>query len=783
MEIKISVRDLVEFVYRSGSIDATYRVMRQENALQDGIRLHNHLQSIRKKESKLFNTEYIKEKSISFEYKILDFIFNIKGRIDGIIIGEKGIILEEIKSTSTPLKKIQEPTIIYLSQLRLYGYIYSLQNNLSKIDLHLTYISVQDEETKVFTYSEDLLTLEKYFKEIIDKYLLFASLEKEIKTNFLKSSKKIEFPFSSYRKNQYELMGSVYRTIQNKKTIFIEAPTGTGKTISTLFPSIKALEQGITKKIFYATAKTITRQVAVETIKTLNAKGLNMPTIILTAKDKSCPHDKPICSPDYCKYAKGHFDRVNNGLLDILKNEHLIDINVVKAYSEKHCLCPHEFALDITNFSYCIICDYNNLYNPTSKLQRYFNEGGDYTLLLDEAHNLHDRGLDMFTTSIDLLTIQNIKQKIGRYPKGKKYIKKIEEEFNIYKEALEPFETIVTTKLSPIIVNNLYELKQFLDDLIIDNMENSSELEEFIFLILDFLRIAELFSFNYKAIIERKQKNIIITLQCIDVAPFLTEINSLCKGIIYFSATLTPMNFYIKSYGGEEDCFTVKLSSPFDENNCLNIIDDTISTYYKNRATGYVDTSHKIYYATKNKVGNYFVFFNSYEHLNAVYEIFIKLYKTIIDADILVQDVGLQEHEKINFLNNFIHNPPKTKIAFLVLGGMFSEGIDLVGDRLIGVIIVGVGLPKISVKQEIMKDYYEEIDKGCGFDYAYTYKGLSKILQAMGRLIRCERDKGFILLIDTRYSKEQYLNLLPFNSYFVVKTKENIEGLLTKFWE
>ncbi len=782
MEIKISVRDLVEFIYRSGSIDATYRAQKEEKALQAGIRLHNKLQDQRKKESTIFNTVYEREKTIKFDYENLDFFFKISGRIDGVIFGEKDITLEEIKSTSVPLQKIETPSITYLAQLKMYGYMYAKENNLPYINLHLTYISVTDENTKVFTYKENIEDLEIFFKEIIDNYLLFANLEKDIKTRFDKSSKKIKFPFKAYRQNQYELMGSVYRTIQNKKTIFIEAPTGTGKTISTLFPSIKALEQNITKKIFYATAKTITRQVAIDTVNALSSQGLYMPTIILTAKDKSCPHDKPVCTPESCKYARGHFDRINKALLDIMENETIINTETVLKYSEKHQVCPHEYALDITNFCYLIICDYNNIYNPTSKLQRYFNEGGDYTLLFDEAHNLHDRGLDMFTASFSLDTLTSLKEKVGKYPKIKKVISNIENEFDIYKKKLAPFETIVVSSLPIVIANELYDLKKLLDDLIMDNLEPSSTIEEYIFLIIDFLRISELYSFNYKTIIERQRKSLTITLQCIDVAPFFKDTNSLCKGVVYFSATLTPLDFYKTNYGAVEDDFSVKLSTGFKEKNCLHLIDDSISTYFKTREKGYEPTAKKIHSAIKNKIGNYFVFFNSYEHLNFVLEIFNKLYG-IENYDIFVQETGLSEDEKEAFLNNFSPNPEKTKVAFLVLGGMFSEGIDLVGDRLIGVILVGVGLPKISVRQELMKDYYNEEVPNMGFDYAYTYKGIAKVLQGMGRLIRTETDTGFVLLIDNRYNTEKYLNLLPFNDYYIVKTTDHIEKLITSFWD
>ncbi len=784
MNIKISVRDLVEFVYRSGSIDATYRATKQEKAMQLGVQLHTKIQKQRKKESKLFNTKYEKERLIKYEHQKEGFIFNIKGRIDGVIFGEHSTTLEELKTTSKPLNLIEEPSKTYLAQLKMYGYMFLKETGANKIILHLTYINVLDESVKVFDYTVSLEDLEAFFNEVINLYLKFANLEKNILDDFLQSSKVLEFPHKEYRKNQYQLMGSIYRAIENKKNIFVEAPTGTGKTISTIFPSVKAIEQRKTTKIFYATAKTITRAVALETLHTLQNCGLNMPSIVLRAKDKNCILEKPNCSPEHCEYAKGHFDRVNNALYDIMSNEKIIDNETLMKYSISHKVCPHEFSLDITNFCYFIVCDYNNIYDPKSKMKRYFVDGGSYTLLFDEAHNLHDRAINMFSVTFSTLTLKNIKSHCLKSDVNtKKHIRKIESFFSNLKDKIEPFETIVNKELSQNLLYDVLDLKKSLDDMVEKNHENANVMVDYIFELLDFLRIGEFYGDNYKTIITRQQSNFTLTLQCIDVAPFLKEINSICDGVVYFSATLSPIDFYRESFGSYDDDYRVKLSSPFEEENCLYMIDDTISTYYKTRDRSIQSSAEKIYHSVKSKVGNYFVFFNSYEHLNQVLDMYKILYEDILDnINIVVQNTGLSEDEKEAFLENFKENPKKTTVAFLVLGGMFSEGIDLVGTRLIGVIVVGVGLPKISVERELMKDYYNEKSKNDGFDFAYTYNGIAKVLQSYGRLIRSNTDYGFVLLMDIRYNSDKYLKLLPFNNYYIVKRKEHIENLINDFW-
>ncbi len=782
MNIKISVRDLVEFVYRSGSIDASYHTRAQEKALQEGIRIHNKVQKQRAKESKLFNTVYEKEKTMKCKFEKEGFTFNIKGRIDGVIYGDNSLVIEELKSTSKHLKYIDEPSLTYLAQLKMYGYMFAKEHDLKKITLHLTYIYVHDESTKVFDYTEDFEVLEKFFIDVIDKYLVFAKLEQNILNTFLESSKKLSFPHKSYRKNQYQLMGSIYRTIESKKNIFVEAPTGTGKTISTIFPSIKAIENKLTSKVFYATAKTITRTVALESLNILKDLGLKMPSIILLSKEKSCPKDEVQCNPTYCEYAKGHFDRINDALLDIMSNETLINTSIVSRYAEKHKVCPYEFALDITNFCYFIVCDYNNVYNPKSMLKRYFTEGGNYSLLFDEAHNLHDRSLDMYSVTFSTETLKEIKLLcLGTDGRTIKLVNKVQKHFDAYNDLMEPFETIVKNDINQTFTDDLFYLKKKLDEMCELNHKNKNALIEKIFVLLDYLRIAELYSKNYKTLITRSKKQYTVTLQCLDASPFLSGINAICDGVVYFSATLTPIDFYRHCYGSLKDDYTVKLSSPFNEENCLYLIDDTISTYYKSRNKSIQNIAEKIYASTKEKVGNYFIFFNSYEHLNQVLE----MYNILFDdenTNIVVQSTGLTEKEKTDFLETFQYNPSKTTLAFLVLGGMFSEGIDLVGEKLIGVIVVGVGLPKISVERELMKDYYKDLGGESGFDYAYTYNGISKVLQGFGRLIRSDTDKGFVLLMDIRYNTKKYLDLLPFNNYYLVKRKDQIQNLIKDFW-
>ncbi len=783
-EHKLSVRELVEFVMRSGDIDESYSSQNLEEILQEGIRLHQYLQKKREQECKLYNAEYIKERNVKYEYKTENHSFFINGRIDGIISSENEIIVEEIKSTRKPVNKISLPATDYMAQLKVYAFFLCKELDIAVIKINLTYIEVDTLQTKIFEYIEDIKDLEQFFLDIIQKYEIFANLKKSLWHDMIKTGASIQFPYGNYRPSQYKLMQNIYKTIKNNSTIYVEAPTGTGKTISTIFPSIKALSSKEIEKVFYATAKTITRKVAIDTIKSLNCNGLKMSSIMLISKDKCCKKEIRNCTPEYCEYAKGHFDRVNDAILDIMENEIIIDPTVLDKYSVKHTVCPYEFALDISTFCFFIICDYNNVYEPRSKLIRFFDKGGNYTLLFDEAHNLDDRAIEMFSSEFNSSALVELRQNLPITAKKTIYsINKILKLFTQYKNQIDIGETIVQNTLLDNLYFDLLNLKKQLDKLIEEKKLKKDIVTDFIFYLLEFSTIIEHFGDNYKFIITRPANDeYIFRLQCLNAGPFINSINKSCKGVVYFSATLSPPTFYRDSYGGDSNDFCMRLENPFDQDNCLYLVDNSISTYYNSRQQSIPQISKKIHYATKNRVGNYFVFFSSYEHMEQVLQRFISDgYDNNID--IVKQTTGLTEDEKEQFVNQFTHKSDKSKIAFLVMGGMFSEGIDLFGDSLIGVIVVGVGLPKITVERNLMKDYYEEQKEGTGFSYAYTYKGLAKLEQSMGRLIRTETDKGFILLMDIRFGKSEYLDLLPFTEYYKVTTPNQISQVIIRFWE
>ncbi len=772
MKINISVREMIEFACRSGSIDSkitqTYLL---ERAVEGNI-VHKKVQKKREALALEENFIYQSELSLSLVFETNKKAINLQGRADGLIIKENYICIEELKSTRKRLEDIDVQKLHRL-QMEIYGYIYCITNGLDEIALALTYIDVETLEEKTFQYTKTQNELFLITKEVVDIFCEFLTLSEKCVKERNETIMEVEFPHGSYRKNQRDLMKSVYYAINEENNIFIEAPTGTGKTISTLFPTLKALGENKLDKIFYVTAKTITRQEAKKSLSLLENNGLKMRSIVLTAKDKICFLDERNCTPEGCPYANGHFDRVNPALLDIAENETIVEKEIVQKYAKKHQVCPHEFQLDTSYFCDVVIGDYNNVYNPSSKLIRYFTEGGNYVILLDEAHNLYDRACDMFSSFIESKRLEELYE-ITKGSKVSKNTRKIINELEKYKD-LENFETVSESEYPSHIINRVRGLQSLIkaEEELLQNKDVVNIYLE----LIDFIRIADLYSEGHTVTINRVYNNIKFKLLCLNPAEHIKAVNDSVKCVVYFSATLTPPNYFKEVYGGESQNFYYTIPSPFDYNNTKVLINTNVKTTYKHRSLYYEDIAKNIEAMVSSKVGNYFVFFSSYEYLNKVKDEFESLYTQF---ELLAQRQSMTDDERDQYLDNFKEIPSKTKIGFVVLGGIFGEGIDLIGDRLIGVCVVGVGLPMLTYERDLIKNSFEME----GYEYAYTYPGFNKIMQGVGRLIRTENDKGIILLLDERYGYKKYKDLYPisFTNAKYIRNSNEVKNQCIKFW-
>lgn len=783
-DIKISVRNLVEFVLRAGDLDM--RFMGSSRAVE-GTKAHQKIQKEnREKYSVIFGEEYFSEVSLKHSVLYNGGTIVIEGRADGILIKNKAVTIDEIKTVTKDIELLTEDyNNLHWAQAKCYAYIYAMQNDLALINVQLTYYEIDSEKSRQFIKAFSIGKLQEFFDEIISSYFIWANITSQWNEERDNTIKDLKFPFDNYREGQRELSVCVYKTVVEDKKIFLQAPTGIGKTISTLFPAVKAMGEGHTSKIFYLTAKTITRQVAEDAFVKMKANGLKFKTITITAKDKVCFSKGSACNPEQCKFAKGHFDRVNEALLDILKNEDTFSREIIEIYSNKYNVCPFEFSLDLTLWADCVICDYNYVFDPRVYLKRFFiDNNGDYTLLVDEAHNLVDRAREMFSSEIHKKPLLQLKRDIkGRDDKLYKVLNKLNSlmlnmkkmcnEDGYYKQNSEPVD----------IYNLLTRLTKILEVWLTKN-EKSETYDNFLelyFNSLSFIRIAEFFDDKYITYVESSSDDVVLKLFCLDPSKLLREASKRGKSVIYFSATLLPLLYFKEILGGESKDYHLTLNSPFDKNKLKVMLTKDVSTKYKYRENSYLKIVEYIYSVISSKNGNYMVFFPSYKYMEEVSNRFSEMYPHI---NVKIQTNFMTEDAREAFLQNFKCQSDESILGFGVLGGIFSEGIDLKGDRLIGAIIIGVGLPMICFEREIIKEYYDN-KSNCGYEYSYMYPGMNKVLQAAGRVIRTEEDRGTVLLIDDRFLHKRYRRLFPkeWDNYHITNSNTHAKKEVCEFWK
>lgn len=775
--IKTSVRGLVEFVLRSGDLVNTFTGSSRNT---DAIRAHQKIQKSSPK-------EYTPEVTLNYTVEDEDMILEINGRADGIIDNKDGIVIDEIKTTTAPLEFVDENyNELHWAQAKCYGYIYCKKNELNKIGVQLTYYQMDTKEIKRFLKNYTLGELEQFFNFVVEEYLVWA---KKLKNSYIKRDKSIEklqFPFKEYREGQRKLAVSVYRNVEEGKGMFIQAPTGIGKTIGTLFPSIKAIREGHITKIFYLTAKTITRTVAEESLQKMRKQGLKIKSVTLTAKDKICFKEERICDPEKCEFSKGYFDRLN-GARDEIFQEDNFSRGVIEKYAEKHKICPFEFSLELTNYVDCIICDYNYVFDPKVYLRGFLSEGNvESAFLIDEAHNLVDRAREMFSATINKKEILELKKickkdspdiskKLNKINSAMiSFRKKCEENNNQYVKSDKPEE------LGNLLREFVYHTERWLIENKNNEVEFKDRLLELYFNALSFIRVYDEYDERYITYAEKVYDDVNVKLFCLDPSKLLKEAMKRGKAFVAFSATLTPMNYFIDILGGDENSYRLKLKSPFKSENLCLLVDNKVSTKYNRREFTYLNIVEDVEEIIKGKIGNYIVFFPSYKYMNEVYSLFCDKNPKV---NVICQKIGMSEEEKEEFLQTFSKEAEEGIVGFAVMGGIFSEGIDLTGEKLIGTIIVGVGLPQICLERNIISEYFNNKNNR-GFEYAYIYPGMNKVMQAAGRVIRTEKDKGVVLLIDERFTYSSYKGLFPkeWEHYIICKNKVHVSKSLSEFW-
>lgn len=797
-QLNISVRELVEFIYKSGDIDDRIGGGVSTAAMEAGSAFHKKIQ---KAGGNLYHAEVPLAFCVSYD----EYDVAIDGRADGIIydlddnLEPMDITIDEIKGMYANVMDFTEPKEVHLAQALVYAYIVATDYDKADINVRITYGNLDNNDVNYFERSYTREDLDEFFIGLMDSFRPWSDYIYSHRKERDESTTDLEFPFE-YREGQRKLVRDVYKVISSEELLFINAPTGTGKTIATCYPSVMALGQKKAQRIFYLTAKTATSKVARDTFSILNKAGYKGKTLQITAKDKACILEKRSCNPVDCPAAKGHWDRVGDAIYDIITHETMIDRECILEYATKHNVCPFEFSLDVSYFVDHIICDYNYVFDPNVYLQRFFAAGrrADSIVLIDEAHNMVERAREMYSVTLikeEILQVKGIVKNTDK--KLATYLEKINKIMLAMKRACtgDRLDILDGDELSFAVLNAYGRFMQLFAKRI-NFGEEHDKCVDLYFKLRDYSNILEDFDFeHYRIYGEFVEGDFLVHIACMDPSDQLQRRIDKTVSTIYFSATLLPINYYKELLCTKEQPYAIYANSIFDVNKRLLLVANDVTSKYTRRGFEEYDRFARYISSIVNeRSGNYMVFCPSYAFIDNVVNAFSG-YEC--NGDILVQRPNMNEEQREEFLQAFEEvkdsqdgtleetgrQKARSLIGFCTLGGIFSEGIDLRNDTLIGVIIAGAGLPQVGNERTVMSEFFEAT-KGDGFNFAYLYPGMNKVIQAAGRLIRTEEDVGVIALLDERFNYTTYSRTFPREwANRVVTSVQDADKKVKEFWK
>ena len=777
--IQMAVRSFVEFLLQAGDIDNRIGKTMDTEAMAEGRRIHKKIQN-------RMGSEYQAEVPLSILIPMEKFELSLTGRADGIIESEgKTPVVDEIKGVYMDVMNMQKPVEVHLAQAKCYAYMYASERELPEMNVRMTYCNMHTEEIRYFHEQYSMKELKSWFFQMIEAYRKWGEFQVEWLETRQKSIPQVQFPYP-YRVGQKELAAFVYKTIAAGERLFIQAPTGVGKTISTVFPAVKAVGEEKGDKIFYLTAKTITRVVAKEALALLQKQGLRYKISLLTAKEKLCFCEEMDCNPVNCPYAKGHYDRVNDAVYDLLNKEDVFDREIIEKQAKEFQVCPFELGLDLSLWSDAIVCDYNYVFDPTASLKRFFAEGKqyDYIFLIDECHNLVERAREMYSAvlwkeqflEIKKLVIEDYRKLANQLEKCNKILLRWKRECEncMVLSDLEEFPVALVRLMGE--MENYFELEE-------DRTRRKKVMELYLEC-RHFLAMYEEMDDNYIMYTEFTDNgSFFVKLFCVNPALPLRRCLDKGNSTIFFSATLLPIQYYKELLTAELEDKAVYARSPFDASKRLILAAEDVTSRYKRRnRQEYEKIASYLYQMVQGKRGNYLAFFPSYAYEQQVYECFVELYGEE-EISLVFQSASMSEGEREAYLQAFSVQREKSLLGFSVIGGIFSEGIDLKEDSLIGAAIIGTGLPGISKERDLLMEYFNKRNMN-GFDFAYRYPGMNKVLQAAGRVIRTVEDTGVILLLDERFLFREQQSLFPREWQDVRRCRlSNVADKICDFWK
>ncbi|MGU3471710.1 helicase C-terminal domain-containing protein [Paenibacillus sp. D51F] len=803
--VRIAVRALAEYACRSGSIEAGFRSL---TSLTEGTRIHKEVQAEYGEGSE-------REVFLRMEMALGGVDWTVEGRCDGLLAEEGGPVIDEIKSTSGRLEDLgEEGHRVHWMQARGYAYIYAVQQGLERMDVQLTYVQVDSGAVSRIRRSFALDELREGMVWMLEQYAPFARMLRRHRLERNASLERLEFPFRGFRPGQRKLSAAVYKTLEDKGGLFAKAPTGIGKTMSVLWPAVRALGTGAASRLFYLTARTTTRAAAEDAVRRMEEQGLKLHAVTLTAKEKICLQETVSCRKEDCPFADGYYDRINGAMLDLMEHETLMTREAIERYALKHRVCPFEFSLEAAYASDAVICDYNYIYDPKVSLKRFLAEQAKGTaLLVDEAHNLPDRARSMYSAELDKAPFLALQRAYKGLSAGLSAAAKgVNAAFIALRKEAEAGAAAGGGGLRPagpgayVSEAPPQQLLESVHAFIAQaephlaaggdesGAENAAMLLEAYWAAKAFAAAGEWMDERFVAMAELARGGVKARIMCLDPSHLLQQTGKAYGGRVFFSATLSPLPFYMDQLGAMEEDRSLTLPSPFGREQ-LEVRLVPLSTRYADRGATLQPLARLLLDAVREKGGNWLAFFPSYAYMNAVYgQLLLELNSGSSDAlhaseevadagepaeemlfpahagnqgekrglRLRLQRPDMDEEARDRFLAAY--QPPEpgsdALLGMAVMGGIFSEGVDLAGERLEGVAVIGVGLPQLGPERDLLAAYEKKQGRS-GFDYAYVYPGISKVLQAGGRLIRSESDTGVLLLVDDRYLQPRYQRLLP----------------------
>jgi len=775
--VSISVHEFVDLITPGGDLVFSGA---SPGRMAEGIRAHRRIQQ---------EDGILTEIPVSFEVEGQYCVLRILGRIDVMRQTAAATVIEEIKSTYSDLSGIEKPHLAHFLQAKCYAAIYSLSNETEAVIARITYVHLPDHEIKAFSDELDRNELIEWFSGCCRAILSRMDAEQARIHERNLTIRNAGFPFSDYRRRQKKMAAEIYYCCRDRSLFFIQAPTGIGKTIAALFPAAKAVADGLGDKIFYLTAASTLQPVAENTLRLMRSAGIKIKSVTITAKEKICPTPGVPCHPSFCPLAAGYYERLPLATQESELNIHL-GADEVKSLAEKHSLCPFELSLDLALSSDVIICDYNYVFDPRVQLRRFFEDGGEYILLVDEAHNLVSRAREMYSFELSKEDVMALRRKLPKKSKSGPVLKLHNASSNLNRCFINLRKMLEQENVNPLVRQSpdqeLYEaalkMASAAEPYIDVRMphEFSAELMELYFSCRNFVKACDEFDEKCSYIVKRQGTDLNAAVFCMDPSTRLDRCYKRARCAAFFSASLTPFEYFIRalSAGGNTD--SAALPSPFDVRNLCILVNNTLSTKYNDRTNTAWGVAESIYEFTSARKGNYMVFFPSYAYMQMIHDLFVSAHPEILSP---MQQKGMDNDRRAEFMDMFREDAEQTMAAFVVMGGVFGEGIDLAGGRLIGAVIVGVGLPQISVENDLIREYYT-CNEEPGFAYAYLYPGFNRVLQAVGRIIRKSDDRGAALLIDPRFTRNEYRRLMPpwWEPVKFVKSPRDIKKELTEFW-